>query len=213
MTDNTHGELHREFVPTLTRTFRFMTRCVLQAKVGRWQRNPHWLQRESMGFFRLRQPVSARDLWTMLDRIGSEWTLSHFLQSLTHVDIPSLVRHRILGDVLTRSTRAAVQFSRTDWGKIDQLLVTLGISQDRRTDYLACLYTQYEGLLARQYDFPLTFREYSAEWLIHEQEMMRRFVPRYFGVTPSLASIRHAALLLFGKDEAKPCHAPLVSHL
>ena len=213
MTDNTHGETHREFIPALTRAFRFITRYVLQAKVGRWQRNPHWLQRESMGVFRLRQPVSARDLWTMLDRIGSEWTLSHFLQSLTHVDVPGLVRHRILGDVLTRSTRTTVRFSRTDWGKIDQLLVTLGISQDRRTDYLACLYTQYEGLLARQYDFPLTFREYSAEWLIHEQEMMRRFVPMYFGVTPSLASIRHAALLLFGEDEAKPCHAPLVSHL
>ena len=213
MTDNTHGETHREFVPTLSRAFRFMTRFVLQAKVERRPRDHPWRRRESMRVFCLRQPVSARDLWTRLDRIGSEWTLSHFLQSLTHVDVPSHVRHRILGDVLTRSTRAAVTFSRTDWGKIDQLLVTLGISQDRRTDYLACLYTQYEGVLARQYDFPLTFREYSAEWLIHEQEMMRRFVPRYFGVAPSLAAIRHAAFLWFGEDGAKTCHALLVPHV
>lgn len=152
--------------------------------------------------------VSAVDLHTKLDRIGVEWTLSHFLQSLVHVDVPGLIRHGILSDLPGRSIPAADPSS-SECGKVDHLLTTLGISPDRRTEYLACLYTQYEGLLASRPDCPLSFQEFAVRWLIHERKMMRRFVSLYFGVTPRLDCIRHAAALWFGEDGAKTLPCPI----
>jgi hypothetical protein len=209
MTGKAHVELPARFVATLERALRFVTRllCRRGREGGRMiipgcRENPSGVPLAS-------RPVSAVDLQAKLDRIGSEWTLSHLLQSLVHVGVPGLVRHRILGEVLGRSLPAAADSSRTECGKVDHLLTTLGIPQDRRTDYLACLYTQYEGVLARRQDCPLTFQEFSARWLIHELEMMRRFVPLYFDVAPRLDCIPRAAALWFGEEGAKTLPCPV----
>lgn len=156
---------------TVSRLFGVNQKSALLSRIG-WSglRYEHTLFRT----------VSSDVLRTGLDRVGSEWTFAHLLQRCLGADVPGFIRTTIHEEFFGRRSKDIAICPIGELSNvIDGLLMKLGISQERRSDYLDCLFTQYKGILNHQHDFPLTYHEFCARWLVHELKVIRTFAPDY----------------------------------
>lgn len=140
---------------------------------------------------RLPAPVEQRDAGRLLDRVGAEWTLAEWMRRQTGVDLPGLIRLRILGESAEWETG---QVRRLTGGReeVQRGLAGLGVMPDLWDGYLGCLCTQYEGLLSVMPDLSLTFFEFCSRWVTHERTLLEAMAPRFLKTPGRLDAIRRA---------------------
>ncbi|WP_447973215.1 hypothetical protein [Nitrospira sp. Kam-Ns4a] len=133
---------------------------------------------------RLQASLEQRDAGRLLDHVEAEWTLAEWMRKPTGVDLPGLIRLRILREAAGGEAGRLRRFARG--------LAGLGIILDLWRGSLSCLCTQYERPLGVRLDLPLTFFEFCGRSVLHERVLMETFAPRYLGLPGRLDVIRHA---------------------
>ncbi len=134
-------------------------------------------------------PLEQRDAGRLLDRVAAEWTLAEWMHKQTGVDLPGLIRLRILREAAGEETGRLRRFP-CGREKVERGMAALRIIPDLWEGYLSCLGTQYEGLVSVRRDLPLTFFEFCERWVVHERALMEALAPRCLDVPGRLDVIR-----------------------